>query len=232
MVGQKDLSDMENAYMRQTDIFNPMDIEQPTIHILGIGTIGSYTALALAKLGINNIVIYDFDNVENHNIANQFYKNLDIHLSKTEALANSVKEFSMANIKVQNVQITKDNIKALVKYVDNKDIVILGFDNLESRKLVFENLKKKNVKLIDGRMGKELIRIYTIDLENKESPIDEYSKTLEQSVTDIPCTSRSINYNGMVIGGLISSLVKKLIKSEKTPFEIAFDLGSYSVFSA
>ena len=58
-------------YKNQSDIFTPIDIP---IHIIGIGGIGSWTAFILAKMGCQDINLYDFDEVEDHNIASQIYK--------------------------------------------------------------------------------------------------------------------------------------------------------------
>ena len=51
-----------------------------TVFVLGCGAIGSTVAEMLVRLGITNIVLYDFDKVTGHNIANQMYVQSDICL--------------------------------------------------------------------------------------------------------------------------------------------------------
>ena len=65
---------MSGLYLtRHTDLIKnvPMD---STINIYGAGSIGSYTALTLAKLGFKNIAVFDNGFVDEENIAPQFYE--------------------------------------------------------------------------------------------------------------------------------------------------------------
>lgn len=55
------------------------------IHIIGCGSVGSTVAELLARLGLTNFVLYDFDIVEPHNIANQMFVHSDIKKPKVEA---------------------------------------------------------------------------------------------------------------------------------------------------
>ena len=57
---------------RHRELFNPENFNTP-IHIIGVGATGSWLALGLAKLGLSNITVWDFDSIEEHNIANQAY---------------------------------------------------------------------------------------------------------------------------------------------------------------
>ena len=57
------------------------------IHVIGIGAVGSRVAEQLARLGFDNIHIYDFDIVEDTNITNQIYMHSDLGLPKTQALS-------------------------------------------------------------------------------------------------------------------------------------------------
>ena len=54
-------------------------------HIIGCGSVGSTIAENLARLGITKFVLYDFDIVEPHNLANQMFVNADIKKPKIEA---------------------------------------------------------------------------------------------------------------------------------------------------
>ena len=75
----------ETRYHRQLDILDPKSMDVP-VTIIGAGATGSFTALSLAKMGIRNITIYDFDTVEEHNLPNQFYRQCDLGKRKVEAL--------------------------------------------------------------------------------------------------------------------------------------------------
>lgn len=68
------------------DFFKP-DSVHDRIHIIGCGAIGSILGDSLARLGLTKITLYDFDTVEEHNIANQMYTEDDLRKPKVEALA-------------------------------------------------------------------------------------------------------------------------------------------------
>ena len=61
-----------DIFQRQLDIFNPEDISVP-VHIIGVGATGSFDAIALAKLGMPEIHVWDDDVVEINNTAGQAY---------------------------------------------------------------------------------------------------------------------------------------------------------------
>lgn len=75
------------------EFFKP-DMLDSRIHIIGCGAIGSTVAENLVRFGITKITLYDFDNVEPHNIANQMFRNTDIGKLKVEALAEYLAEIN------------------------------------------------------------------------------------------------------------------------------------------
>lgn len=66
------------------EYFNPTRIDK--VHIVGCGSVGSTVAELIARLGVQNFVLYDFDTVESHNIANQMFTNADIGKLKVDAV--------------------------------------------------------------------------------------------------------------------------------------------------
>ncbi|MFA5103544.1 MAG: ThiF family adenylyltransferase, partial [Candidatus Thermoplasmatota archaeon] len=58
-------------FWRQMDIVTPTDFEKFHVTIIGAGGIGSPTALAISKMGVEKITIFDNDIVEKHNLPNQ-----------------------------------------------------------------------------------------------------------------------------------------------------------------
>ena len=55
---------------KHIEFFNPEKLKDKNIdvNIIGVGAVGSYIALQLAKLGIEKLIIWDFDVVDEHNI--------------------------------------------------------------------------------------------------------------------------------------------------------------------
>lgn len=129
------------------EYFNPAKFRQ-RIHIIGCGATGSALAENLVRLGLTDLVLYDFDTVDEHNIANQMYRTIDIGKPKTEAL------------KEQLVAINPDlenTIKIRGKW-DKQQIggaVFLCVDSIESRREIatFYQYNQSISAMFDFRLG-------------------------------------------------------------------------------
>ena len=63
---------MDSTYfLRQLDIADPTQFKDRPVTVVGAGGIGAATVVAFAKTGFENITVYDFDSVEDHNLPNQ-----------------------------------------------------------------------------------------------------------------------------------------------------------------
>ena len=71
--------------IRHLEFFNPFEIKEP-IHIVGIGAIGSHVAEQLVRMGVDHIVLWDFDTVDEKNIPNQLYTYRNLKMKKVDAL--------------------------------------------------------------------------------------------------------------------------------------------------
>ena len=60
-------------------------------HVIGCGAIGSHVCEELARLGVPEVHIYDFDTVNAHNITNQMFRFNDIGASKVDACYDAMK---------------------------------------------------------------------------------------------------------------------------------------------
>lgn len=209
---------LDVMFHRQLDILSPKEIKEE-VGLIGVGGVGSPTALVLAKMGIPNLTYWDFDKIEPHNLPNQLFRKKDINSFKAEALYSILQDFGISNYKFVAKKWDKTTLP----------IMISAVDDMETRKRIWKHLKK-NAQCnfyIESRMGGELMKIYAL---NPFDPthIAFYEKTLYSSEesTEIPCTARAIFYNCFIIAGLIGCLVKKHVKGEETPKEIVFDLKS------
>lgn len=73
--------------IKSQDFFDPTnDLKDTPIHVIGLGAIGSFVAENLARIGCPELHLYDFDTVEDTNIANQLYTTEDVGSLKTIAL--------------------------------------------------------------------------------------------------------------------------------------------------
>jgi molybdopterin/thiamine biosynthesis adenylyltransferase len=157
---------------RHADLFDPYKFTTP-VTIIGAGATGSWLALALAKLGITNIHVWDFDTVEEHNVPNQFYHIHDA--SKADMEQGVMAPQSKVHCLKQNVNLfTGTEIKINYEaFVDQRlsGIVFLMVDSMEARKSIFDaSIKMKSaVKLlVEPRMGLSEGRIYNVNPMNLE----------------------------------------------------------------
>ena len=186
----------------------PFDkVEDMTVKIFGVGSVGSHVAKVLAKTGFQHIEVYDMDTVEEENLAAQAFDFRHLGMSKVNAIKEIIKESSGIDIVTHHGEITEDTE---ITPTPNT-IYMCFFDSLEARKLVFDKVKDFPVIFVDGRIGRYDMRYYfvdCIDLGEKEA----YAKSLETTaVSDLECgekASAPINtiISGMIVVNLISYL--------------------------
>ena len=142
--------------IRHQEVFTSSELHDLHIDVIGVGATGSRIALSLAKLGIQNIDIWDPDKVEAHNIPNQAFGNYDIGKPKVHALRELI--MAQTGIKVGTHKKRVDGSQRL------GPIVFLLTDSMASRREIFERALrfKSHVKIvIETRMGADEGRVYT-----------------------------------------------------------------------
>ena len=132
MEDQELLRYSKQIMLPQVDVQGQQKIMDSTVMIIGMGGLGSPTALYLAAAGVGHIIIADFDQVELSNLQRQIiHQTKDIGDDKVNSAKNKLTELN-PNIKVTiaNELIHTDNLPELIKGVD---IVLDGTDNFDSR---------------------------------------------------------------------------------------------------
>lgn len=209
----------EQIYHRQLDVLGENHLAHP-ITIIGAGSVGSAITLVLAKMGFNNITVYDFDNVEPHNIPNQLYGLGMIGKKKVKALKSLVSLLTPIKIKA----IPK---KFEVKRPRKNVLYISAVDSLKTRKEIVQLLSKCE-KYIDTRMGLEVAKIYYI---NPRIDLPSYMQTLYKKPVPVRCTAKSIMYTPFILAGRVGELVKQIVKNEiQPPFKLLELMPNYEVY--
>ena len=96
--------------LRHLNVFNPEIFGHKRIDVIGIGATGSRIVLSLAKLGIESIHVWDFDEVADVNIANQVYGLEDVGKQKVDALKAIVMRDTKINIEIATAIITQNEL--------------------------------------------------------------------------------------------------------------------------
>ena len=144
MEDQELLRYSKQIMLPQVDVEGQQKIMDSTVLIIGMGGLGSPTALYLAAAGVGHIVIADFDQVELSNLQRQIiHQTKDIGDDKVNSAKNKLTELNPEiKVTIANELIHTDNLNELIKGVD---IVLDGTDNFESRfeinKVCVENRK-------------------------------------------------------------------------------------------
>ena len=124
-------------------------LQNATVAVVGVGGVGGICAITLARSGVGNIIIQDFDIVEESNINRQIVANYNtIGMSKVDVLYNQIKEINPnCNIIKLNSFFDKDNL-SLFSY--NIDYVIDAIDSFDSKCFLIENCINRNIKFISS----------------------------------------------------------------------------------
>jgi molybdopterin/thiamine biosynthesis adenylyltransferase len=185
--------------LRHLSVFSPHAFGARRVDIIGCGATGSRIALDLAKLGVENIHVWDFDKVEEHNVANQVFGNSDVGELKVEALAALIKATTGTSVTTHAERV--DGSQAL------GEVVFLLTDTMSSRKEIWNGALKFKLKtklLVETRMGADNGRVYSIN-PNKPGHIKAWEETLyDDAEAEVSAcgTSISVGPTAEVIAGL------------------------------
>jgi molybdopterin/thiamine biosynthesis adenylyltransferase len=185
--------------LRHLSVFSPHAFGTRRVDVVGCGATGSRIALDLAKLGVENIHVWDFDTVEEHNVANQVFGIEHIASLKVEALAALVK--AATGVKIYTHAERVDGSQQL------GDVVFLLTDTMSSRKEIWDKSLKFKLKtqiLIETRMGADSGRVYALN-PNKPGHIKAWEATLyadDEAEVSACGASVSVGPTAEIIAGL------------------------------
>jgi molybdopterin/thiamine biosynthesis adenylyltransferase len=190
---------------RQMDLI-PLEVLGEKITIIGAGAIGSWTALALAKMGFSDITVFDFDKVDPENLNSQFYPLLSVGDFKVSSLSAMVESFTGVKIVSQPLRYETGIFSG---------IVIAAVDSMTVRRTIWENHREKALgcrAIIDPRMGAEQALLYVMNPMNPKD-IASYNTTLysDEDAVHERCTAKATIYTANMLAGLVCKSVKDLL---------------------
>ena len=71
---------LDTRYLRNKDIIDQSQLQSVTV--IGCGGIGSAIVQSLAIMGFKEIILYDNDTVEPHNLSTGFFKESSLNMKK------------------------------------------------------------------------------------------------------------------------------------------------------
>lgn len=219
--------------IRHLKVFDSGLFGKRRIDVIGAGATGSKVVMSLAKLGVENIHVWDFDKVESHNIANQIFGNPDVGKQKVVALAEAVKRDTGTSISIHDERV--DGTQAL------GDVVFLLTDTMKSRKEIWlKGIKyKPSIKvMLETRMGTDNGRLYTVNPIMPQS-VKAWEATLyDDDKAEVSACGTSITVgptsdvlSGMAVWNMIRWFTCTQQGGDSPEFEVLFALRPHQVVS-
>lgn len=191
-------------YEKNIGTINSMEqslLSKAKVCIVGCGGLGGYIIEMLARLGIGNLTVVDFDIFEESNLNRQiFAQEQNLENKKVEECEKRVHVINR-EIKVVAVdeKVTKNNAEAILK---NHDIVIDALDSISDRMILQDTCEKLGIPLVFGAISQWLGQVGTI------LPGD---KTLNKIY---PCNSKNVNELTLGNNAFMPALVGSIQVSE------------------
>ena len=160
-------------------------LKNKTILVLGLGGVGGYVVESLARCGIGNLILVDYDKVDITNINRQIiatYSN--IGKLKTECFKERIADINKeCNVTLISEFYGKDNKDSL--FNQKLDYVIDCCDSLDSKCILIEECFKRNIPIISsmGTGNKFHPELFTIT-KLKKTEYDPLAKKLRYLLKD------------------------------------------------
>lgn len=138
------------------------------VFVVGAGGLGCTVIDQLARAGIGEIAVTDFDKVTLSNIHRQvLYNSQDLNKYKVDVLKKKIKKInSKIKLKIYKSKINKENIK---KFLKNYQIIVDGSDNFETKFLLNKYCLKLRKRLIVGSINKFDGHVFSLNFKNNKS---------------------------------------------------------------
>lgn len=125
-------------------------LKKGKVAIAGLGGLGSNIAVSLARIGVGNLLLVDFDVVEPSNLNRQHYSWKHVGMDKTEALRMQLEEINpFIHVEVKKTYIEKEQVAELFcEY----PIVCEAFDKPENKAMLINTLLQEcpEKKIVSG----------------------------------------------------------------------------------
>ncbi|MCK4663198.1 MAG: sulfur carrier protein ThiS adenylyltransferase ThiF [Bacteroidales bacterium] len=113
-------------------------LKNKKVGIAGVGGLGSNCAVALARVGVGNLIIADFDEIEKSNLNRQYYFANQIGKKKVIAIKENILKIDPEiNVEIHNIKL---NSKFIVEIFKDCDIIVEAFDLAEMKQMLIETV--------------------------------------------------------------------------------------------
>lgn len=224
-------------HQRHLDIFDPRS-RNDVVSLIGMGGIGSFTAIGLAKLGIKTVHLWDKDLVEPHNVPVQLLPFSSVGSPKVDTVALLMHVFGDMDIVTEDEWDSKKRYSRPIviphnAWVDEDTelygVVVSAVDSIKARREIFEAFMNSpsTTNIIDPRLGGEVFQIITIGKGLEDTDwYDDTQLPPDSTVPDTPCTAAAVIDVGFSVGAAVVNTLRKLLVGR--PFPRNFRWDSYN----
>lgn len=184
-------------------------IASKSVCVVGVGGVGGMAVIALARCGIENFTLIDFDKVSSSNINRQIvaWQNT-IGQNKVDVLKNMILSINPnAKVKTFNERICKENLSIL----NGHDIVVDAIDSIQDKVEMICYCKENNINIISA-MGAgnriDLPRFETMDIFKTHD--DGLAKVLRKKLRErgvsslqVVCALSKPIASGKIVGSIV-----------------------------
>ena len=202
--------------LKNVGTFGQKKIINSKVLIIGAGGLGCPVADLLARSGVGEIGIMDYDKVSLSNIHRQtLYTAKDVNKFKVDVVK---KRLNLINKSIKiNTYNRKASEKNLINIINKYDIIVDGSDNFKTKFLLNKYALKLKKILIVGAISKFDGHIFTFDFNSKKSPCLKCFYQSEPSDDILNCEADGIlGSTANIVGALqVNEVLKKILNIGK-----------------
>ena len=171
-------------------------LQNATILIVGLGGVGGYVVEALARSGIGNLILVDYDRVDITNFNRQIIAiNNNVNRYKIDCFKDRIRDINEeCNVIAYNLKVDSTNIKDI--FNNNIDFVVDAVDDIKAKELIINYCIENNIDFISSmgtgnRLDPSKLLVTTLD-RTYNDPLarimrSKFDKKIQKKIT--VCTS-------------------------------------------
>lgn len=154
--------DLGQTFNRIKKVIDYDKIKNKTVCIVGLGSGGSRVAVELAKSGINNLILIDYDTIKPVNLSRHVCGIKDLGRLKINAVKDYLENINQnINITIYNMDII-ENVEKFEKVAKNCDLIVAASGAPQSYKTINEISIRNNVPTVYAGVWEKAIAGYVM----------------------------------------------------------------------
>jgi sulfur carrier protein ThiS adenylyltransferase len=215
---------MNDRFLRQHELVPQEALTGTPVTVIGVGAIGRQVALMLAAIGVRDMTLIDFDQVDETNLTTQSYRHRDIGQPKVLAAKAAALEID-PTITIAAIE---DRFKP--SQLEGQ-AAFCAVDSIGARKTIWRQVGHRVRFWSDGRMQGEVIRMLSVaEFHGREHyPTTLFDPAEAQTGS---CTSKSTIYAASIAAGLMVHQFSRWLRGLPTDSDVSLNLLSGEMATA